>query len=261
MRCGVTGLRPTYGAVARTGGMVLAWTSDKVGVICRSAEEDAIVFNYIHGTDGKDMSAINFAFNYTGKTDIKKLKIAYIKNYIDTLPENSTEKQTLAVLKKLGATITGIDFPENLHGDETLSLIIGAESATAFDPLTRSNRDEEMVQQNKDRWPNTFRTSRFVPAVEYLTACRVRYQIMKKMDPFLDQYDVIISPPETGDQLAITNLTGNPSVTLPNGKLKNNMPASITFIGKHYGEAKLLAFARAYQEFTGYNLLHPPAFE
>jgi Asp-tRNA(Asn)/Glu-tRNA(Gln) amidotransferase A subunit family amidase len=261
MRCGVTGLRPTYGAVARTGGMVLAWTSDKVGVICRSAEEDAIVFNYIHGTDGKDMSAINFAFNYNGKADIRKLKIAYIKNYIDTLPENSTEKQTLAVLNKLGATVTGIDFPENLHGDETLSLIIGAESATAFDPLTRSNRDDEMVQQGKDRWPNTFRTSRFVPAVEYLTACRVRYQIMKKMDPFLDQYDVIISPPETGDQLAITNLTGNPSVTLPNGKLKNNMPASITFIGKHYGEARLLAFAKAYQEFTGYNLLHPPAFE
>lgn len=260
MRCGVTGLRPTYGSIARTGAMVLAWTSDKIGPICRSAEDAAIVFYYIHGADNKDASSINFAFNYTDHVDLKTLKIAYIKNYIDTLPENSTEKETLKMLRKMGATVTGINFPDNLHGDETLNLIIGVESATAFDPLTRSNRDEEMVQQNKDRWPNIFRTSRLVPAVEYLTACRVRYQIMKQMDKFIDQYDVIIAPPETGDQLAITNLTGNPSITLPNGKLSNKMPASITFIGKHFGEAKLLAFTKAYQEYTGYNLKHPPGF-
>ncbi|MBB3058941.1 amidase [Mucilaginibacter gotjawali] len=261
MRCGVTGLRPTYGSIARTGAMALCWTSDKVGPICRSAEEDAIVFNYIHGTDKKDASAIDFAFNYTGSVDIKKLKIAYVKNYIDTLPENSTEKQTLATLKKMGATVTGINFPDNLHGDETLSLIIGVESAAAFDELTRTNQDDLMVQQGKDRWPNTFRTSRFVPAVEYLNACRYRYQLMAQLDPLLDKYDVIITPPETGDQLAITNLTGNPSVTLPNGMLKNNMPASISFIGKHFGEAKLLAFAKAYQEYTGYNLKHPAMFK
>jgi len=261
MRCGVTGLRPTYGSIARTGAMALCWTSDEIGPICRSAEEDAIVFNYIHGTDHKDASAIDFAFNYTGSVDIKKLKIAYIKNYIDTLRETSTEKQTLGTLKKMGATVTGINFPDNLHGDETLSLIIGVESAALFDQLTRSNRDDLMVQQGKDRWPNTFRTSRFVPAVEYLNACRLRYQIMAQMDPFIDQYDIIIAPPETGDQLAITNLTGNPSVTLPNGVLKNGMLASISFIGKHFGEATLLAFAKAYQDFTGYNLKHPPMFK
>ena len=260
MRCGVTGLRPTYGSIARTGAMVLAWTSDKIGPICRSAEDAAIVFYYVHGADNKDASSVNFAFNYTEHVDLKTLKIAYIKNYIDTLPENSTEKETLKKLRKMGATVTGINFPDNLHGDETLNLIVGVESATAFDPLTRSNKDEEMVQQNKDRWPNIFRTSRLVPAVEYLTACRVRYQIMKQMDKFIDQYDVIIAPPETGDQLAITNLTGNPSITLPNGKLLNNMPTSITFIGKHFGEAKLLAFTKAYQEYTGYNLKHPPGF-
>ena len=260
MRCGVTGLRPTYGSIARTGAMVLAWTSDKIGPICRSAEDAAIVFYYVHGADNKDASSVNFAFNYTDHVDLKTLKIAYIKNYIDTLPENSTEKETLKKLRKMGATVTGINFPDNLHGDETLNLIVGVESATAFDPLTRSNKDEEMVQQNKDRWPNIFRTSRLVPAVEYLTACRVRYQIMKQMDKLIDQYDVIIAPPETGDQLAITNLTGNPSITLPNGKLLNNMPASITFIGKHFGEAKLLAFTKAYQEYTGYNLKHPRGF-
>ncbi len=260
MRCGVTGLRPTYGSVARTGGMTLAWSSDKIGPICRSAEDAAIVFYFIHGADQFDASSISFAFNYTGLADFKKLKIAYISNYIDTLPPNSTEKQTLTVLKEMGATLIPLYFPDSLHGDEMLSLIIGAESAAAFDLLTRSSEDDEMIQQNKDRWPNTFRTSRFVPAVEYITACRIRYQIMKKMDPLIDGYDIIITPPETGDQLAITNLTGNPSVTLPNGFLPNGMPAAITFIGKHFGEADLLAFAKAYQEHTGFHLKHPPGF-
>jgi Asp-tRNA(Asn)/Glu-tRNA(Gln) amidotransferase A subunit family amidase len=260
MRCGVTGLRPTYGSIARTGAMVLAWSSDKIGPICRSAEDVAIVFNYIHGADRFDASSMNIPFNYTGKTDIKKLKIAYIKNYMDSLPANSPDKKTLMTLKEMGAVLIPITFPDELHGDEILSLIIGVESAAAFDELTRSNKDDEMVQQNKDRWPNTFRTSRFVPAVEYINACRLRYRIMQKMDPILDGYDIIVTPPESGDQLAITNLTGNPSITLPNGFLENGMPSGITFIGKHFGEATLLAFANAYQTYGGFSTMRPPLF-
>jgi Asp-tRNA(Asn)/Glu-tRNA(Gln) amidotransferase A subunit family amidase len=240
--------------------MALAWSSDKVGVLCRSAEDAAIVFNYIHGADQSDASSIQFAFNYTGLVNLKKLKIAYISNYIDSLPAGSPEKQTLTRLKEMGAQLIPLNFPNNLHGDEILSLIIGAESAAAFDLLTRSSKDDEMVQQARDRWPNTFRTARFVPAVEYINACRVRYQIMKKMDPLIDEYDIIIAPPETGDQLAITNLTGNPSVTIPNGFLPNGMPASISFIGKHFGESTLLAFANAYQQKTGFHLKHPPGY-
>lgn len=160
----------------------------------------------------------------------------------------------------MGVQLVPLFFPDSLHGDEILSLIICAESAAAFDLLTRSSADDEMVQQNKDRWPNTFRAARFVPAVEYLNACRMRYQIMKKMDPLIDRYDVIVTPPETGDQLAITNLTGNPSVTLPNGFLPNGMPSGISFIGKHFDEAILLAFAKAYQEHTGFYLKHPPGY-
>ena len=260
MRCGVTGLRPTYGSIARTGAMALAWSSDKIGPLCRSAEDAAIVFYYIHGADQTDASSIQFAFNYTGVVNMRQLKIGYISNYIDSLPETSTEKQTLKKLRAMGAQLIPVNFPDNLHGDEILTLIVSAESAAAFDQLTRSSKDDEMVQQAKDRWPNTFRTARFIPAVEYINACRLRYQIMKKMDPLIDQYDIIITPPETGDQLAITNLTGNPSVTLPNGVLPNGMPASITFIGKHFGEAELLAFAKAYQQQTGYQLKQPPGF-
>ena len=125
-----------------------------------------------------------------------------------------------------------------------LSLIICAESAAAFDLLTRSSADDEMVQQNKDRWPNTFRAARFVPAVEYLNACRMRYQIMKKMDPLIDGYDVIVTPPETGDQWAVAT-DGDPPVTLPNGFLPNGMPSGITFIGKHFDEADLTRFCKS----------------
>jgi Asp-tRNA(Asn)/Glu-tRNA(Gln) amidotransferase A subunit family amidase len=260
MRCGATGLRPTFGSIARTGCMALCWSSDKVGPICRSAEDAAIVFAYIHGGDSTDASSRTMPFNYTGKIAISRLKIAYTRNYIDTLPDNSPEKQTLQILKKMGAKLIPVDFPDDLRGNDILSLIIGVESAAAFDKLTRTNQDDEMVQQNKDRWPNTFRTARFVPAVEYVNACRMRTVIMQKVDPFISQYDIIIAPPETGDQLAITNLTGHPSVTLPVGYRSDGTPGSISFIGQLYGEAQLLAFAKAFQDATPYNKQHPKDF-
>ncbi len=261
MRCGATGLRPTFGSIARTGCMALCWSSDKVGPICRSAEDAAYVFAYIHGGDSIDASSRTMAFNYTGKTDVSKLKIAYTRNYIDSLPDDSPEKQVLFILKKMGAKLTAVDFPDDLKGNDILSLIIGVESAAAFDGLTRSNQDDQMVQQNKDRWPNTFRTARFVPAVEYVNACRMRTSIMQRIDPFISGYDIIIAPPETGDQLAITNLTGHPSVTLPVGYKADGTPGSISFIGQLFGEAKLLAFAKAFQDATPYNKQHPKGFE
>lgn len=260
MRCGATGLRPTFGSVARTGCMALCWSSDKVGPICRSAEDAAYVFAYIHGNDPADASSRTMPFNYTGRVELAKLRVAYTRNYIDSLPENSPEKQTLTILKRLGVKLIPVDFPDDLRGNDILSLIIGVESAAAFDRLTRTNQDDEMVQQNKDRWPNTFRTARFVPAVEYVNACRMRTRIMQKVDPFISQYDIIIAPPETGDQLAITNLTGHPSVTLPVGYKATGGPGSISFIGQLFGEAQLLSFAKAFQDATPYNKQHPKGF-
>lgn len=260
MRCGATGLRPTFGSIARTGCMALCWSSDKVGPICRSAEDAAIVFAYIHGSDSIDASSRNMPFNYTGRIDLSKLKVAYTRNYIDTLPEGSPAKQTLLILRRLGVKLIPVDFPEDLHGNDILSLIIGAESAAAFDKLTRTNKDDEMVQQNKDRWPNTFRTARFIPAVEYINATRLRTSIMQKIDPWIGQYDFIIAPPETGDQLAITNLTGHPSITMPVGYKSDGSPGSISIVGQLYGEARLLAFAKAFQDATPYNKQHPRGF-
>ena len=261
MRCGATGLRPTFGSIARTGCMALCWSSDKVGPICRSAEDAAYVFAFVHGGDSIDQSSRTMPFNYTGKIALSQLKIGYARNYIDSLPDDSPEKQTLAILRKLGAKPMPVDFPDDLRGNDILSLIIGVESAAAFDKLTRTNLDDQMVQQNKDRWPNTFRTARFVPAVEYVNACRMRTEIMRKVGPFIRQYDFIIAPTETGDQLAITNLTGNPSVTLPVGYNKDGTPGSISFIGQLFGEARLLAFAKAFQDATPYNKQHPKGFK
>jgi Asp-tRNA(Asn)/Glu-tRNA(Gln) amidotransferase A subunit family amidase len=261
MRCGATGLRPTYGSISRTGAMALCWSSDKIGPLCRSAEDAAIVFAYIHGADDDDRSSRNIPFNYTGKIDLTKLKVAYVKNYIDTLPDNSPEKSAIETLKKAGVKIRSFEFPHHLHADAILGLIIGAESAAAFDDLTRTNKDDEMVQQNKDRWPNTFRTSRFVPAVEYINACRMRYLIMQKMDSVFSQYDIVIAPPEVGEQLGATNLSGNPSITLPIGFTKDGMPVCISFIGKLFDEATLVAFAKKYQDATNFHLQHPKMFQ
>jgi Asp-tRNA(Asn)/Glu-tRNA(Gln) amidotransferase A subunit family amidase len=164
-------------------------------------------------------------------------------------------------LKKIGVKVTSFEFPHNLHADALLSMIIGAESAAAFDELTRTNKDDQMVQQNKDRWPNTFRTSRFIPAVEYINACRMRYLIMQKMDSVFSQYDIVIAPPEVGEQLGATNLSGNPSITLPIGFTKDGMPVCISFIGKLFDEATLVAFAKKYQDATNFHLQHPKMFQ
>jgi Asp-tRNA(Asn)/Glu-tRNA(Gln) amidotransferase A subunit family amidase len=260
--CGATGLRPTFGSVARTGGMTLAWTSDRIGPICRSAEDAAIVFAYIHGADKEDRASRTMPFNYTGNIDLKSLKVGYAQNYIDTLPANSAERNVINTLQKAGVAVTPIDFPSNLHTNDLLVTIWAAESAAAFDPLTRSGDDEKMVQQWQSRYPNMFRSARLIPAVEYLNVCRLRYQIMQQVYPLLSKYDVIIVPSMAEEPMALTCLTGNPCVTLPAGLATNGAPPSITFIGgKLYSEATITAFAKRFEQLTKYNAEHPEMFK
>jgi len=260
--CGATGLRPTFGSVARTGGMTLAWTSDRIGPICRSAEDAAIVFAYIHGADSADRASRTMPFNYTGTVDLLTIKVAYAKNYIDSLPANSSEKNVINTLISAGVKVTPIDFPANLHTNDLLLTIWAAESAAAFDPLTRSGEDEKMVQQWKSRYPNMFRSARFIPAVEYLNVCRLRYLVMQQAFPLLSKYDIIIVPSMADEPMALTCLTGNPCITLPSGFLPDGSPASITFIGgKLYSEAVITAFAKRFQLLTNYQMQHPEMFK
>jgi Asp-tRNA(Asn)/Glu-tRNA(Gln) amidotransferase A subunit family amidase len=263
--CGATGLRPTFGSVSRSGAMALSYSLDKVGPICRSAVDAAIVFNYIHGTDGKDGSAVNMPFNYTPNKDIKKLKIAYAKNYFDKIKDTSrNEFKVLEEFKKLGVQLIPVNFPDSgVYNFNIMDVVIGAESAAQFDEMTRLNIDDILTRQTKSDWPNSFRTNRFIPAVEYINAQRHRYTLMQKVNEVMQQYDVIICPSRgDGNQSAITNLTGNPVVCVPTGfDKKSNLPTGISFVGNLYDEATILSIAQAYQKATNWDEAHPALFK
>lgn len=262
--CGATGLRPTFGSISRTGAMALSYSLDKVGPICRSAADAAIVFSYLHGTDGKDLSAVNLPFNYTPEKPIKQLKIAYAKNYFDRIKDTTrNEWKALEVFKKMGVELIPVNFPDSgVYQFNIMDVIIGAECAAQFDELTRYNIDDELTRQTKNDWPNQFRTARFVPAVEYINAQRHRYLLMQKVNEVMQQYDAIICPSRgDGNQSAITNLTGNPVVCVPSGfDKKFNLPTGISFVGKLFDEATLLNIADAYQKASPWEEVHPPRF-
>ena len=263
--CGATGLRPTFGSVSRTGAMALSYSLDKVGPICRSAADAAIVFNYIHGTDGKDGSAVNMPFNYTPNKDIKKLKIGYAKNYFDKIKDTSrNEFKVLEEFKKLGVQLIPVNFPDSgVYNFNIMDVVIGVECAAQFDEMTRMNIDDALTRQTKNDWPNSFRTARFVPAVEYINAQRHRYTLMQKVNEVMQQYDVIICPSRgDGNQSAITNLTGNPVVCVPTGfDKRSNLPTGISFVGNLYDEATILSIAQAYQKATNWDETHPTLFK
>ncbi len=263
--CGATGLRPTFGSISRSGAMTLSWSLDKVGPICRSAADAALVFNYIHGTDGNDLSAVNKPFNYQPESAIKKMKVAYAKNYFDKLTDTaSNEWKVLEAYQKLGVQLIPVNFSDSgVYNFNIMDIVISAECAAAFDEFTRNNIDDEMTMQGKGDWPNSFRVSRLMSAVEYINANRHRYLLMKKVNELMSGIDVLICPTRGGgNQGAITNLTGHPVVCLPTGFDKRfNLPTSITLVGKLYDEATLLAAAKALQDATPWEEVHPPMFK
>lgn len=259
-RCGDTGLRPTFGRVSRTGAMALSWSMDKIGPICRTVEDCAIVFEAIHGPDDIDQTVVDLPFNYDYDIDITKLRVGYLKDDFenDTVFTKQNEA-TLAKLREMGVQLIPIELPD--MPVDPMQVILSAEAATAFDELTRSNRDSLMVRQIKNAWPNVFRSSRFIPAVEYIQANRMRYILIQKMAELMDNIDVYIAPSFEGNNLFVTNLTGHPCVVLPNGFDEDEHPTSITFIGRLYDEGTLLAFAKKYQDATDFYLKHPAYFE
>jgi Asp-tRNA(Asn)/Glu-tRNA(Gln) amidotransferase A subunit family amidase len=307
-RCGDTGLRPTFGFVPRTGAMALSWTMDKLGPICRSVEDCALVLQAIHGPDGKDASVYPARFRWDPNLDWRKLRIGYLKSAFDepkplelkeaSAGETAEEKKKrekeneerkagrarsdydrrydLAALDKLrsmGVSLVPVELPKLPYG--AMTPLLGAEAAAAFDDLTLSGRDKLLTEQGPDDWPNEFRVARFYPAVEYIQANRARTLAIQQVSALFEQVDIIVTP-TSGVQLVATNLTGHPAIILPNGlrgddaprppKLDTGddddiggpgTPVSLTFLAAHYQDAKLAAFARAYQEATGFHKLHP----
>ncbi len=254
--CGVSGLRPTYGRVSRTGAMALSWTMDKIGPICRNAEDLAIVFKAIYGEDGIDQTIYDYPFNYTPDIDFKNLKIGYLKNDFDKdYPFHKNDSLTLVTLQSLGAKLIPVQLPD--LPVENISFILSAEAAAAFDELTRTNRDDLLVRQIKNAWPNEFRSARFIPAVEYINANRIRYLLIQKMEKIMRKVDFYLAPSFEGNNLLLTNLTGHPCVVVPNGFSAKGLPTSITFIGKLFDEGKIIAAAKAFQDATDYHMKHP----
>ncbi|MBK7140600.1 MAG: amidase [bacterium] len=259
-RCGTTGLRPTYGRVSRTGAMALSWTMDKVGPICRSVEDCAVVFDAIRGTDGIDLTLIDAPFNYSPKTDLSKLRLGYLASDF-TADTNfaTTNNATLQKLRDMGVELIEMRLPD--YPIETMSIILSAEAAAAFDELTRSGRDDLMVRQIKNAWPNVFRASRLIPAVEYIQANRLRHMVIQEMDQLMQAVDLYLAPSFEGNNLLLTNLTSHPCVVLPNGFDSSGHPVSITFVGRLFDEATLLGAAKAYQDATDFHLKHPESFK
>ncbi|HWZ45002.1 MAG TPA: amidase [Candidatus Saccharimonadales bacterium] len=307
-RCGVTGLRPTFGLVPRTGAMALSWSMDKIGPICRSVEDCALVLHTICGPDGHDCSICDAAFNWDATLDWRKLRVGYLKSDFEFQPpapaeplkddkELSPEEMkkreqdradtayflasrqydrrfndaALAKLKSMGVNLIPVEMPKQPY--QAMRTILLAEAAAAFDDLTRSGRDKLLTSQASFDWPNTFRAARFIPAVEYIQANRARTLAIQAVAKVFEQVDVIVAPTQA-TQLIITNLTGHPAVILPNGLRGGDAPkpqmrdgelqaggpgtmTSLTFLGQLYGEEKLLALAKAYQDATDFHLQHP----
>ena len=282
---------------------------DKLGPICRAVEDCAIVLHAIHGPDGHDRTVHPAVFNWDANLDWRKLRVGYLKNDFELQPPTQPEppkdekeatpeemkkreedrnnralartrrvydKQfddaALDKLRKMGINLIPVELPKFPY--QSMIPILLAEGAAAFDDLTRSGRDKLLTQQSKDDWPNTFRSARFIPAVEYIQANRARMMAMEAVNKAFENVDVIVAP--TGStQLVVTNLTGHPAVILPNGirgddapkpRARDNgelepggpgTPTSLTFLGQLYGEGKLLAVAKAYQDGTDFHLKHP----
>jgi Asp-tRNA(Asn)/Glu-tRNA(Gln) amidotransferase A subunit family amidase len=217
------------------------------------------VFNALYGPDEHDQSTVDAPFQYSPGLALKKLRVGYIKSAFEEEYKNKkNDEQTLDKLRKLGFDLIEIDLPD--LPVYAMSYILSAEAAAAFDDLTRSGKDDQLVRQIKNAWPNSFRSARFIPAVEYLQANRLRHRLIQEMHELMTDIDLYIAPSFGGGNLLLTNLSGHPCVVMPNGFDEEGHPGSISFTGRLYEEGQLLAFARMYQESTDFHLQHPVDF-
>ena len=274
-RCGVVGLRPTYGRVSRYGAMGLSWTMDKIGPMCRGVEDCAAALSAIYGPDGKDITVGDAPFNWNPDTNISTMRIGYLKAEFEGTggpggpggpatpnpqqqrtaeQRRAVYKTALEALEKAGAKLVPIELPKFSAGP--LRYILSAEAAAAFDDITRDGRVNQLSGQGPGDWPNTFRTSRFIPAVEYLRAQRARTLLMLEMEKLMSQWDVFVSPAPGSASLLVTNLTGHPAVVVPCGFV-NDLPAAIMFTGGVYDEVSPLRVALAFERATKWHTMHP----
>ena len=255
-RCGCAGLRPTYGRVSRFGAMGLSWTMDKIGSICRGVEDLAAVLSGIYGPDQRDITVGDAPFNWTPDTPLSKMRIGYLKTEFEQGDDKTKAlyHEALTALKTAGANLEPIELPQ--FSPQSLRIILNAEAATAFDDITRDGRVNQLSGQTPNDWPNAFRTSRFIPAVEYIRAQRARTLLMREMDKLMSKWDVFVTPAPNSASLLVTTLTGHPQVCVPCGFI-DGLPRSIMFSGGLYDEGAPLRVALAYERATKWHTMHP----
>lgn len=253
--CGVAGLRPTYGRVSRYGAMGLSWTMDKPGPICRTVEDCALVLQAIHGPDGKDLAVVDAPFDWQPQLALTGLRIGYLEADFERTPKERKPiyDQALADLRSAGATLQPVKLPD--FQAQPLRIILEAEAATAFDDITRSGGVNQLKGQGPGDWPNSFRTARLIPAVEYIRAQRARTLLMHRMDDFMKDWDVLVSPPFSA-LLLVTNLTGHPQIVVPCG-FANGLPQGLVFTGKLYEEGAPMRVAMTFEQATKWHTMHP----
>ena len=258
-RNGVTGLRPTFGTVSKAGAMALSWSMDKLGPMCRSVDDCALIYSVMKGSDGLDLSVVDVPFQVPIKKELGSLRIGYIESAFKDTNTTDNDRAVLTRLRELGFTLIPIELPE--FPTSSLSFLLNVEAAAAFDEMTRTNTDDELVRQVKWAWPNVFRTARHVPAVEYVQANRARVILNQKMFELFKSIDLYVVPSFWGDNLLRTNLTGHPCVVIPNGFNEKGSPTSISFIGDLYRDGEVVAVAHAYQRGTSWHKKYPPKFK
>jgi Asp-tRNA(Asn)/Glu-tRNA(Gln) amidotransferase A subunit family amidase len=277
---GVTGLRPTYGRVSRHGAMALSWTMDKLGPMCRTIEDCVLVFNAIYGPDGHDQTVVDAPFRWNADLPISKLRIGFVKPEFEPAepgtgggrgggrggrggrsPEEIQKEReaqlrilndALQVYRSLGATLVPIELPPS-RLTSNLNFILAVEAAAAFDDLTRS---DDIRDDTLGSWPNTFRTHRFVPAVEYIRAQRARTLLIRQTEQLMEQVDVFLTPAPGSASLSLTNLTGHPAVAMKAG-FYENAPIMLMVTGRLYDEATMLRVALAFERATKWHTMHP----
>jgi len=252
-RCGVTGLRPTFGRVSRHGAMALSWSMDKIGPIARTVEDCAMVLEAIAGPDRHDPTVVAAPFPVRPTLDPTSICLGYVEE----LFEDPMDHAVLAVLRDAGFELNPIALPD--RDPMPLAFILSAEAGAAFQELALSGRDDLLVRQVRNAWPNVFRAAQFIPAVEYLQANRQRVLLMQEFAGIFDQVDAYVTPSFGGGGLLMTNLTGHPQIVVPSGFTEDG-PNSVSFVGDLFDEATLVAVARAYQERTDWHTRRPTGF-
>ena len=264
--CGVTGLRPTYGRVSRHGVMALTWTMDKVGPMCRSVEDCVVVFNAIYGPDGNDKTVVDVPFTWDPEFKPGGLRVGYVASESEAPPVDATQNERLVweeeeqllreardVLRRAGMLVEPVELPT--FPADALRVILNAEAATAFDDLTRDRGVDRLTRQGPNAWPNNFRASRFIPAVEYIRAQRARTLLARQMDALMGRYDAFLSHTRSAS-LTITNFTGHPALALKAG-FRDGLPVSLMITGRLYDEQTLLQIALTYERATSWHKMHP----